>query len=405
MLTFRDSVLLFGAVILFCASGGFLVVRFTNKLLRGMGWIGASFACGGFASLLFLMQRLPQFICLGVANAFVLLAFVLLHIAILELVESRSAFPTLGCVLLVILTVINALSFTGYVSAEIRIWTVGLLVAAQVMQSSMRLLHPQEDLRTIRTPATLLGFLLLAFSLINVARAIVIALGISAHARAFYGIEVGTLALYLSIALGIAFSFFWMTTTMLSAGLEQIASTDPLTRLYNRRVFTLWCEKELARSERTGAPFALMMIDIDHFKRINDNYGHVTGDRALCIAVERMQQAIRGIDVLARWGGEEFAVLLPNADAEQAMAVAERVRANVARILMPAHRLAEEFTDPTIRMTVSLGVASYGGPKDTVTAMLRRSDAGLYKSKSDGRNRISVIPIGAPELSLEPVHV
>jgi len=400
MLTFRESVLIFGATILLCASAGFFIVRLSNRLLRGLGWIGACFATGGVATVLFTLDKLPPALCLGVPDELVLLGFVLLHVAILELLEARSVFPKFGCVALGCEAILITASFMGYISAEARMWTMGLLIAAQVVQSAMLLLHPHEEMRVIRTPSVFLGFLLLAFSMMNVIRAIVIALGISSHARAFYGIEVGTLALYLATALGIAFSFFWMTTTMLSAGLEQIASTDPLTRLYNRRVFILWCEKELARSERTGSPFALMMIDIDHFKRINDNYGHVTGDRALCMVVERMQQAIRGIDVLARWGGEEFAVLLPNADSEQAMVVAERVRANVARILMPAHRLAEEVTDPTIRMTVSLGVASYGGPKDSVTAMLRRADASLYKSKSSGRNRVSAIAEDTAELSL-----
>jgi len=131
-----------------------------------------------------------------------------------------------------------------------------------------------------------------------------------------------------------------------------------------------------------------LMIDIDHFKKINDDYGHVAGDTALCTAVERMQASIRGIDVLARWGGEEFAAVLPNANQEAAMIVAERLRGNVERILMSARRIGEEQKSPGLRLTVSVGIATYSGPVDTVDAMLRRADANLYQAKAMGRNRV-----------------
>jgi diguanylate cyclase (GGDEF)-like protein len=387
MLSFRESILIFGATILACASAGLLIVRLSNRLLKGLGWLGASFASGGSAAMLFLFDKLPPLICTGVADEMVLFAFVLLHVAILELVEADSLFPLLGTALLGTQASITLLSFSGDVSSTVRMATMGFMIAAQVAQTAIRLFR-EEKSSMIRTPATFCACLLSAFALLNIVRATAISLGLPHYEYLFYRLELATLAIYFSTALGIAFSFFWMTTTMLSTGLERIATTDPLTRLYNRRVFMMWCDKEMDTSLRTGNPFSLLMIDIDHFKKINDSYGHEAGDRALCTAVERMQDSIRGIDVLARWGGEEFAAVLPNATPEQAMIVAERVRANVERILLPARRVGEELDDPMIRLTVSVGVATYNGPQDSVEEMLRRADVSMYQAKAAGRNRV-----------------
>ena len=134
-----------------------------------------------------------------------------------------------------------------------------------------------------------------------------------------YAVAAGTFASFVAVTLGLGFGVFWMSTTALTNGLEQMASTDPLTRTFNRRVFLRWCERERERNSEKGAPFSVLMIDFDHFKSINDTYGHHTGDEVLVSAVEHMQNAIRGIDVLGRWGGEEFAVLLPGATADAAV--------------------------------------------------------------------------------------
>jgi diguanylate cyclase (GGDEF)-like protein len=395
MLSFRESILIFGTTILVCASAGLLVVRLNNPLLKGLGWLGGSFASGGGAALMFFFDKLPPLLTTGVADELVLLAFVLLDVAILELMESDSLFPVFGTVLLLVQGVVTLMSFTGHTSMTARVAIMGFAVAAQATQTALRLFRFRA-LRMIQTPSWFCGALLAGFAIYNIARATAVAMGLPNDARLFYGEEVTTLAIYLSTALGIAFSFFWMTTTLLSAGLERIATTDPLTRLYNRRVFMMWCEKELDNSLRSGKPFSLLMIDIDHFKRINDEFGHDAGDRALCIAVERMQDSVRGIDVLARWGGEEFAAVLPGANSDAALLVAERVRANVERILLPSHRIGEELDDPIIRLTVSVGVATYGGPQDSVQGILRRADVSLYQAKAAGRNRVQA----AAEFSL-----
>ena len=395
MLTFRESILIFGTTILVCASAGLLAVRLSNRMLKGLGWLGASFASAGAGAMLFFFDdRLSLLFGTVLADQLVLLSFVLLHVAILELMESESLFPSFGSVLLLLQACVSGVSIFDHRASGVRIALMGFMIAAQTGQTSFRLFR--EGQRIIRTPAWFCASILLGFALLNAARATAVSLGIRNHPHVFSQMEVATFGVFISVGLGVAFSFFWMTTTMLSTGLERIATTDPLTRLYNRRVFLLWCDKELAVSQRTGTPFSLLMMDIDHFKRINDSFGHEAGDIALCTAVERMQSSIRGIDVLARWGGEEFAAVLPNANPEAALVVAERVRANVERILLPARRIGEALKSPMIRLTVSVGVATWSGPEDSVQEMLRRADASLYQAKAAGRNRV----LAAPGMSL-----
>jgi diguanylate cyclase (GGDEF)-like protein len=134
------------------------------------------------------------------------------------------------------------------------------------------------------------------------------------------------------------------------------------------------------------------MIDIDHFKGINDRFGHKTGDMALCMAVERMQDSIRGIDVMGRWGGEEFVVLLPHSSPESALVVAERLRGNLAKTALPAPSSQEYGATQPLHLTVSVGVATYAGPGDDLQHMLHRADVSLYKAKAAGRNRVLAMP-------------
>ena len=210
-------------------------------------------------------------------------------------------------------------------------------------------------------------------------------------------LETLTVLVYVVAGLGIAFGFFWMTTSELSLEIEQVANVDPLTRIYNRRVFREWCEREMARSRRSGTPFSLLMIDLDHFKEINDRFGHQGGDELLCAVVERMQDSVRGIDVLGRWGGEEFVAVLPGASAEAAMLVAGRVRLNVEKIRLPPSSKGAGEVSEVMRMTVSLGVTTYRGMADDLGAMFRRADRALYRAKKAGRNRVVAAEMEALE--------
>jgi two-component system, cell cycle response regulator len=164
--------------------------------------------------------------------------------------------------------------------------------------------------------------------------------------------------------------------------LEHLASTDPLTGVANRRQFIESVEAEIVRAKRGGTPFCLLALDLDNFKAINDSYGHQIGDEVLQRFVHTCLDAIRPYDGIARVGGEEFMVLLPQSLLEAAQSVGERVRAAIARSVFEA-RIGR-----CIEVTVSIGVSQFGRDGDTIDTILRVADERLYRAKHQGRNRV-----------------
>jgi len=160
------------------------------------------------------------------------------------------------------------------------------------------------------------------------------------------------------------------------------AITDSLTGVYNRRALFQIGEFEFTRARRIDRPFCAVMLDIDHFKRVNDHYGHAAGDQALRRLAERCKSGTRGIDLIVRYGGEEFVILLPETPLEAGRILAERLRASVEN---------EPFLTEAgpLRITISLGVAE-AGEADTLTSLIERADAALYNAKRAGRNCVRV---------------
>ena len=164
--------------------------------------------------------------------------------------------------------------------------------------------------------------------------------------------------------------------------MRELATLDPLTGASNRRQGAAVLAAEFERSARSGEPFSLLMLDIDHFKRINDTFGHEAGDAVLRALVATCKSTLRSIDMVARWGGEEFLLMLPGADAQASFLAAERLRLVVAGLIVTS------ASGAAIAFTVSIGIAvSTGGPVDET---IRRSDTALYDAKLAGRNRIAV---------------
>jgi diguanylate cyclase (GGDEF)-like protein len=157
---------------------------------------------------------------------------------------------------------------------------------------------------------------------------------------------------------------------------------DPLTGLHNRRYLEESLEREIQRAARRSTPVGVMMIDLDHFKRLNDTFGHDAGDAMLCAFADLFRGRFRGEDIVCRYGGEEFTVLLPETTLERALERAEELRAAAAeaRPSGPVQPL-----DP---VTLSIGVASYPQHGDTGAALLSAADAALYRAKTAGRDRV-----------------
>ena len=164
---------------------------------------------------------------------------------------------------------------------------------------------------------------------------------------------------------------------LLIARLSDAARTDPLTQLPNRRGFRELLDLELERARRGGTPMTVLAGDLDHFKDVNDRSGHHVGDAVLQQVAALLREGVRQIDVPARIGGEEFAVILPGTDAQAAFAVAERLRCHVR----------DAFADATVPITISFGIASHPMHAETAASLVRTADEALYGAKESGRNR------------------
>ncbi|MCW8886908.1 MAG: GGDEF domain-containing protein, partial [Motiliproteus sp.] len=162
--------------------------------------------------------------------------------------------------------------------------------------------------------------------------------------------------------------------------LRRAAYEDPLTGIYNRRHMSRIMHRELQRVQRFDRYFSVMMIDLDHFKKINDTYGHAIGDELLMAFVAKVKQVTRSVDVFGRWGGEEFILLLPETRAEDAEVAAEKIRSNL--------RGDKESQDELYGLTASYGIAQVDQQEQTIESILERVDAALYQAKSDGRDCI-----------------
>lgn len=170
--------------------------------------------------------------------------------------------------------------------------------------------------------------------------------------------------------------------------LLRLTRLDPLTQLFNRRYFFTLAEQEYQRFRRYHHPMAVCMIDIDHFKSVNDRYGHLIGDAVLCAVAETLRDNLRQVDILARYGGEEFVILWPETDLQTARASAERLRTAVAGCRI-------ETPGGPVSVTLSLGVVSIDdGRSMTLEQLLDAADRMLYRAKQMGRNRVELWELG-----------
>jgi diguanylate cyclase (GGDEF)-like protein len=164
--------------------------------------------------------------------------------------------------------------------------------------------------------------------------------------------------------------------------LKQLSNTDPLTGLFNRRYMEEMLAKEMQRAERKGGHLSLVLLDIDHFKRVNDQYGHQVGDQVLAVVAGLAKVGLRSYDFVSRYGGEEFVLTLPETAHEDALLIAERLRSRVQM-----HAFSGMLRG--YNATVSLGVATY--PTDFITStgdLIREADEAMYRAKAAGRNRV-----------------
>ncbi|MEO5873847.1 MAG: GGDEF domain-containing protein [Streptosporangiaceae bacterium] len=172
--------------------------------------------------------------------------------------------------------------------------------------------------------------------------------------------------------------------------LQAAARTDAKTGLLNAGAWQREAETELSRAQRTHEPLAVLLIDLDHFKKVNDTYGHLIGDQVLIGVAGTLRQQLRDYDLIGRFGGEEFVVLLPGADTVEACRVAERLRSRVRRLAVPAE-------EGTVTVTISVGVSLYRTHGKDLIELLASADLALYRAKESGRDRVCLPAVRKPE--------
>ncbi len=195
------------------------------------------------------------------------------------------------------------------------------------------------------------------------------------HIAGAYSADTAKLALVFANQAAIA-----IENACLFEQVQRLAVTDPLTNLHNRRYFFEVAHREMERARRYESPLSLIMIDIDRFKDVNDTHGHLIGDLVLRHIAERLKAQLREIDVLCRYGGEEFVILLPDTNLEAAYQVAERLRQTIVQTPIQAD-------GKQVKVTTSLGVAYMDADCHQIDELIRYADQALYQAKSAGRNQ------------------
>ncbi|MEC9313532.1 MAG: GGDEF domain-containing protein, partial [Pseudomonadota bacterium] len=209
----------------------------------------------------------------------------------------------------------------------------------------------------------------------------------------YQGAQANYLTINLLATVFIAFGLIVMTQDNLRRDLERLASYDALTGVLTRRVILDLLEKSMAKVSRTGQPLAVMMIDLDHFKRINDNFGHRVGDRVLTKVIDAVESVLRKDTYIGRYGGEEFLIVMPDTSLEQLLEVSERIRQMAAKTVV-------HFQQSTIQCTISIGALIIDATNiDSLTDPVTHADKALYQAKQQGRNQV-VVAGASPESSL-----
>lgn len=368
----------YGGVLCTVLAGCWLVGRSVRDLrgVRELGWaVGAAIAS---VALVGLRPWAPAFLSILLGNCFLFAYFLLVYRATAQVLKERGrAQPWLIGLCVAALV---PFSFYAFIRPDIvaRI-VIGGGAAAIVGSATAVLLLRQGD-SGLEPAAAILGWVQLLSAALYVGRSIVSVRYPPVHFVS--GDWIQTLFTYgqMLARLGSCCGVLWLALCANRRELETLATSDGLTGLLNRRAFDEILSREMFRCHFRGASVALILVDIDRFKDVNDTYGHGEGDAVLRQMGETLRKGIRPSDALARYGGEEFAILLEDGGSDRVIEVAERLRAEIEQT---------EVGPKKIRVTASLGVAE-SCPSESPAEFLHRCDRALYQSKDQGRNGVSL---------------
>ena len=346
-------------------------------------WAGALLLCAAGYGLLLLRGRVPDFLSVVLANALLSAAFAGFLVAVrcfhgLPLQWARALVPVLAVVVLM-----SFFQDNFFARIVVSAWSLALQ-SAWVLWALLRQGPPHEG--GLSRGALLLA-LGVALELVTVlVRGSWIVFFSFEGTTILQGNVVQTLTFMVAFValLVTSFGFVFMAKERADDANVRLAAQDALTGVSNRRALMLALERELARATRQNTPLNLLMLDIDHFKQVNDHHGHLVGDQVLRHVVEVVRQRLRGEDVMGRYGGEEFLLLLPSTNLHGAQQLAQQLCHAVQ---------AAPFVwgNQSIQVTASVGIAGFSTrSQDGWGALLQAADSALYRAKKNGRNRVEM---------------
>lgn len=359
---------------------------------RGLSWFAVAYACAAVGALGVVQGDAYHFGWLAVAGRCIaLLSAVLLTQGVAEYSLPGSSALGWGWFLLAVCGASEVYFLVhGPAGAISGVVAFCVAFAAQITIAVMLLYaHEQPAERAAcRFAAVLLSsvaalFLIRALSVPVRLNAVTL---LSADAMRFGGV-----AIYMLLSVALAFAFVWMVTARLRHQLETQARIDALTGVLNRGALEIVVAGEMAACRSRSVPLTVLALDLDRFKNLNDQFGHGAGDAMLVAAARLLSRCVRDTDMVARFGGEEFIVVLSGRTAARGLEIAERLRERIAA-------LEVIYEGYTLGVTASFGVSTMR-PGDGWNDLLRRADRGLYRAKQAGRNRVSL-----DEPEAEPVH-
>ena len=357
------------------------LIQVSTPNLRGTGWVSLGYACAACGTaLISLRGHIPDILSITLANMLVLMLNVGFYWGVADLLyAARSRRWLLPVSLLPLLlvqcyyTFVHNLLAPRIISQSIVIALHCVLIILLLLRNgSPRTLLPRWGLASVF--CCWAGFQFLRIHLTPLHR------GMATMPDEQLVSPYLLLAPVLCAVIA-GLSFVWLAMSQLQHELELLSETDALTGLMNRRALERLATREIAIARRRRAPLALIILDLDRFKRVNDNHGHVAGDAALVSAARSISDGMREVDLLARYGGEEFVALLPDTTQDEAIEVAERLRAGLERLTI--HHQRKE-----IRLSASFGVTTMTQNDICMEEILHRGDIALYQAKHNGRNQV-----------------
>lgn len=325
-----------------------------------------------------LRGMVPDLVSVVLANGLIVGAMVL-ALRSLRLIRGRSGRDPLGWGLVALVVVLQMVFSEVWPSYAMRVLVISIAMALLFARSALTLHSdvPGEAQRSFRFTE----YVMWAAAAITLARAASTLYERSPGLLAPGMLRISTFMFYIAAITGATLGVLWMQIQLLQRDLVRLARVDALTGVLNRGAFLQEFEREVSRAEREGGTFSLAIFDLDRFKLLNDRYGHPLGDQVLKGFTAILEGAIRKHDVIGRYGGEEFALLMPNTGEETATRVAERVRREV-------ESRGVEVAGRRIGLTVSGGVATFGVEGHDWDSLLSAADTALYDAKAAGRNQV-----------------